>query len=435
MMTDIKTLTIAILPFDGYGGLYPCIGLAQVLSKLGQKCVFVVKQSLVQQLTKEGFECRVFDDDLNNDNKLSFWSDFIAKNGHTLKLSAFDKIKALDGYTLSVNEMKRIHEKLLQTLNDLRPDVMILDNFVSVPAAHLTGIPWIRLCSAHPLQYWFDDTRLPPSSSGLSVNGDQRLWTEFREEFLTAYGQLWDDFNDWYKSITGLSLKPRGQFTNPSPYFNLYICPKELDYSEISPKDPKKWFAVDNLCREETKSEAKLQIPEEFRNRPGKLVYLSMGSLACCEVTLMKRLIAILSKSKQRFIVSKGPFGDQLSLPDNMWGQNSLPQIQVLSLVDAVITHGGNNTVTESFEFGKPMIILPMFGDQYDNAQRIQDTGLGVRLDPYLCSESDLLSAVDRVVNDLELKYEKISQRIRSNKTKEKAAQLVIDLIINKRYN
>ena len=95
-ITNIKSINIAFLPFDGYGGVYPCLGLAQVLDKLGQKCVFVVKQSWVQLITEEGFENSVFDNDLENPNKLSFWSDFMAKFGHTIKLSAFDKIKALD---------------------------------------------------------------------------------------------------------------------------------------------------------------------------------------------------------------------------------------------------------------------------------------------------------------------------------------------------
>ena len=84
----------------------------------------------------------------------------------------------------------------------------------------------------------------------------------------------------------------------------------------------------------------------------------------------MRRLIDVLGRTPHRYIVSMGPQAAELELADNMVGAEFLPQTKVIPQVDLVITHGGNNTTTESLHFGKPMIVLPLFWDQYDNAQR-----------------------------------------------------------------
>ena len=98
-------------------------------------------------------------------------------------------------------------------------------------------------------------------------------------------------------------------------------------------------------------------------------------------------------------VVSKGPQHAEFDLADNMWGAEFLPQPAMLPLADVEITHGGNNTTTECFHFGKPMIVLPLFWDQHDNAQRSTD-GFGVRLRTYEFGEGELLGAIDRLSGD-----------------------------------
>jgi UDP:flavonoid glycosyltransferase YjiC (YdhE family) len=50
------------------------------------------------------------------------------------------------------------------------------------------------------------------------------------------------------------------------------------------------------------------------------------------------------------------------------------------------------------------MIVLPLFWDQYDNAQRMHELGLGVRLDPYRFTDADLHGALSRLLGDTALR-------------------------------
>jgi MGT family glycosyltransferase len=125
--------------------------------------------------------------------------------------------------------------------------------------------------------------------------------------------------------------------------------------------------------------------------------------------------------------VSKGPLHAEIDLPDNMWGAEFVPQTRVIPQADLVITHGGNNTTTEALHFGKPMICLPLFWDQYDNAQRVDELGLGIRLDPYRVSGDELRAATGRLLADagLRTRLAGLGTRIRARDGVRRAADLI----------
>jgi UDP:flavonoid glycosyltransferase YjiC (YdhE family) len=135
----------------------------------------------------------------------------------------------------------------------------------------------------------------------------------------------------------------------------------------------------------------------------------------------------VLSRTSHRYIVSKGPRGDEIELADNMWGEVRVPQTSIIPDVDLVITHGGNNTVTESLHFGKPMVVLPLFWDQYDNAQRMHELGYGERLATYAFSDDELIGAVDGLLADETLRsnLDALGDRIRDQKGTQRAADLI----------
>jgi UDP:flavonoid glycosyltransferase YjiC (YdhE family) len=100
--------------------------------------------------------------------------------------------------------------------------------------------------------------------------------------------------------------------------------------------------------------------------------------------------------------------------------------------VDVVITHGGNNTTTECLHFGKPMVVLPLFWDQYDNAQRMDELGLGVRLRTYVFEDGELEAAIERLLADAALhrRLAGIAARLQAAPGTVKAADLIERLAI-----
>jgi UDP:flavonoid glycosyltransferase YjiC (YdhE family) len=134
-----------------------------------------------------------------------------------------------------------------------------------------------------------------------------------------------------------------------------------------------------------------------------------------------------MGRTRHRVIVSKGPLADQIRLHDNMTGEAFLPQPTILPLVDVVITHGGNNTVTEAFHHGKPLIVLPIFWDQADNAQRVDELGFGTRLPTYTFDDKALTGAVDRLLADANLRSRLagISRRLQATPGTVRAADLI----------
>jgi UDP:flavonoid glycosyltransferase YjiC (YdhE family) len=281
--------------------------------------------------------------------------------------------------------------------------VIVEDNVVAFPALQTAGTPFVRIVSCQPLEIRGDGpgaTEIPPPYSGLPAD-DRSEWEAFRQAYDRTHRPTWEDFDAWCRD-QGAGPLPELEFIHPSPDLNLYVYPQVVDYTDRRPLDAT-WRRLDSSVRA---TDGDFELPPEIAGRPAgsALVYLSLGSLGSADVALMRRLVAVLADTPHRYIVSKGPQHAEYELAPNMWGAEFLPQTKIVPLVDLVITHGGNNTTTEAFHFGKPMIVLPLFWDQYDNAQRVDETGFGVRLPTYAFADDDLRGAIERLLGDADLR-------------------------------
>ncbi|RXN28099.1 UDP-glucuronosyltransferase 1-5-like protein [Labeo rohita] len=82
---------------------------------------------------------------------------------------------------------------------------------------------------------------------------------------------------------------------------------------------------------------------------------------------------------------------------------------QIPQKVKAFITHGGSHGIYEGISNGVPMVMIPLFGDQGDNVQRLVSRGVAETLRIYDLTSEKLLVALRKVINDKSYK-EKITE-------------------------
>src|SRR4051812_20096621 len=416
--------TIAFFPEGAYGPTNNCVGIGDVLRRRGHRVVFIVEESFAGTLDAQGFEerlMRLAPPPEEPEIPGQFWKDFIRETAPVFRKPPIEQLGDFIAPTFQalIDGAAYVDERLREIIGELEPDVIVEDNVVAFPTLPACGRQRVRVVSCNPNE--LRDPDVPPPFSGYPAD-DRSAWAEYWDEWARTHGEMQAKFSALCEE-RGAPPLPELEFMHESPWLNLTLYPDEADYRRSRALDGT-WHNLQTSVRA---TDAPWELPPQLAGRDGPLVYLSLGSLGSADVELMQKLVDSLADAPYRVIVSKGPQHELLRLPDTMAGEEFLPQTSILPQVDAVITHGGNNTVTECFHFGKPMVVLPLFWDQYDNAQRGQETGYGLRLDTYGHEPEELLAAVDAVLGDEPMRgrLAAASERLQAARGTERAAERI----------
>jgi MGT family glycosyltransferase len=421
-MSDAKT--VVFFPEGAFGPTNNCVGIAAVLRARGHRIVFVVEESFAGTLEAQGFEeelMRLAPAPEVPEVPGQFWKDFIRDTAPEFRRPTIEQLESFlkPTWQALIDGSQYVNPRLAEIFDRIDPDVIVQDNVVAFAAVPASGRSWVRITSCNPLE--LKDSGIPPVFSGYPAE-DRSEWPAFWEEYDRVLGPQIASFSAWLTEQGAPPLSGPRDYLWESPWLNLFVFPDETDYVRVRELGP-----TFHRLGASVRSSDQTYSEHERLGNGGALVYLSLGSLGSADVELMQRLVAVLGKTRHRFIVSKGPQHELIELADNMVGAEFLPQPAILPQVDLVITHGGNNTVTESWHAGKPMIVLPLFWDQVDNAQRVDELGLGVRLATYDFEDGELTQAIDRLLGDVPLarRLALISAGLRANPGTVRAADLI----------
>ncbi|XP_054624366.1 UDP-glucuronosyltransferase 1A1-like isoform X2 [Dunckerocampus dactyliophorus] len=90
------------------------------------------------------------------------------------------------------------------------------------------------------------------------------------------------------------------------------------------------------------------------------------------------------------------------NIPGNVKMMKWVPQNDLLAHrgIRAFITHAGSHGLFEGLCHAVPMVMVPLIGDQPDNAEKLASRGAGVVLDITAMTTEDLLQALNEVINN-----------------------------------
>jgi len=420
--------TIAFFPEGAFGPALNSVGIAQACRDLGHRAVFIRDPGFTGVFANYGFE--EFEVNLSEpmapEEMAKYWSDFI--NGHipNFNKSPYEQIDTYvkECWEAIVDTSIWAEKDLPRVLNEIKPDLICIDNVVLFPATKQYGVPWVRIISCSENE--IPDPDIPPHLSGCGES-DKACFEKFTARFNEVVKPTHDKFNEFIVS-RGETPYPLGEFFEASPYLNLLLYPEPVAFKRRTPLDPKRFQYLEGCVRKE----APYEVPAFAANGDKPLIYVSFGSLGAGDTDLIKRMIATLGTLPYRALVNVGDYKDAYDAPPpNVQIDSWFPQPSVIPQTDAVIHHGGNNSFTECLYFGKPALIMPYVWDGHDNATRVQETGHGLKMHRADWTEAQLAKALGTLITDqaMHAKLAATSKHMRSRDGRKKAADLLDKLL------
>ena len=420
--------TIAFFPEGAFGPALNSVGIAQACREQGHRAVFICDSGFRGVFSEYGFE--EFEVNLSEpmppEQAANYWSDFIQQHIPNFQKSAYDQIDnyVKDCWEAIVDTAKWAQKGLPDVLNEIKPDLICVDNVILFPAIKQSGVPWVRIvsCSENEVA----DDNIAPYLSGCRED-DAAGQERFRRRYQEVLKPIHDEFNKFLIQC-GEAPYPLANFVEESPYMNLLLYPESAKFNRSKPLDPNRFQYLEGCVREDSPFE----VPAFEVNSESPLIYVSFGTLGSSDIQLMQRLIDVLGKLPYRVLLNVGDYIEQYkNVPKNIYIAAWYPQPSVIPHVDMVIHHGGNNSFTECLYFGKPALIMPYVWDGHDNATRVEETNHGLSLHRYNWTDEQMESSLQRLLDDLTIRdtLKKSSEHMQRQDGPAKAARILTQIL------
>ncbi|MFE9425636.1 glycosyltransferase [Kitasatospora sp. NPDC006697] len=320
------------------GHVNPAAGIADELVARGHEVAWSGTETMLRPLL--GPEARIF----GTGNRA-----FRAMGGHGLA-----SLRSLwEGFV--VPYAKFTLKPLDAVVREFRPDALLVDQHTPAGAlvAHRHGLPWASL-----------------APGALELGRPYRALPQVEGWMTGLLEGLWQR-----------AALPAAEFTDPRFSPHLVVATTGRPLLGDLPEAPHHALVGPVL----TERPADPAFPWERLDPDRRTVLVTMGTMSdAVGADFLHRTVRALAEDGEgvQAVIAAHRGAVPAALPDNVLVVERAPVLELLAkgAVDAVLCHGGMNTVVESLAHGVPLLIAPIRNDQPFVAQRVAEAGAGLRV-------------------------------------------------------
>jgi UDP:flavonoid glycosyltransferase YjiC (YdhE family) len=347
----------------GAGHFNPLVPFARAFERAGHELLFAGPPDLAGAVDGAGFEFWRFDPP-PEDELGAVW-------GRVPELPPVEANEVVVGELFGRLNTTAALPRLREACEEWRPDVVLRDpnEYGSALAAELHSIPQARVA--------------------IGLASTEELGMGIAASAIDAI-----------RKAEGLPPDPDADRLRRAPYLSLF--PPTLD--EGAQPDTQRFH---DPAWDEPPGELLDWWPGRERE---PLVYVTFGSVAGSfpqALPVYGVAMRAVAELPVRVLLTVGRELDLDALPpapENVRVERWVPQQDVLGHAAAALVHGGSGSTLGALAAGMPLVVMPLFADQPQNARRVAEVGAGVAVEPNRddldATVSPLRQAIRTVLDD-----------------------------------
>jgi UDP:flavonoid glycosyltransferase YjiC (YdhE family) len=308
------------------GHFGPMVPFAEACRAAGHEVLVAAPVSFAAAVERAGFRhwpCP----DIDPDERAAFMTRFMAAPPEKR-----NEVTMIVGGEMAA---RSILPGMLSAIDEWRPDVVLREvgELGSALAAELRGVPQVQVLV------------------GLSkfLGFTARLGARALAELRASLGLPPDEDGGFLHNLTAVSLLPESFEEPDGPSVHRFRPPVPAATSDWSGERP--------------------------------LVYTTFGTVAAgvpFAAETFRTVVEAVADLPVRVLATVGDGGAVDGFPANVRVERWVPQHDVLASAAAMVCHGGTGTVLGGLTAGVPIVAVPQFADQPDNAAHVAATGVGL---------------------------------------------------------